>query len=312
MAAAMVVRGKGLFVLYASKLPADAVRVALDHGIDWVVVKSADGPRIWDREFQAPAVAALRDAGVRIFSWQYVYGQNPAGEASAADWALQNGSEVHVLDIEGEFEHNPVALRALLQACAAQGIQRQQLGYSSYGVEGYHAIDWTQLHGSCGTAWPQAYYATQSWTAEYSLSLTQAGLAGYDGQVVAIGDTYGGATEDSTKRFASRAAQLFGPAVGLWEWSQVAAAVWAGIKEASLAPAPPAYMPLDGVTMLPSGDWLVSRAWRDRAVSLASAAGEATYDHPGQPMNLSVTQRNVQMIKRMLGADGVWDPNVFA
>jgi hypothetical protein len=98
----------------------------------------------------------------------------------------------------------------------------------------------------------------------------------------------------------------------LWEWSQVEAAVWAGIKEASLAPAPPAYMPLDGVTMLPSGDWLVSRDWRDRVVSLASAAGDATYNHAGQPMNLPITQRNVQMIKRMLGADGVWDPNVFA
>ncbi len=110
-------------------------------------------------------------------------------------------------------------------------------------------------------------------------------------------------------------AQLFGSAVGWWEWSQVEGPVWDGIKAASLpatAPAKPAPLPTDGVTMLPSGDWLVSRAWRDRAVSLASAAGEATYDHPGQPMNLSVTQRNVQMIKRMLGADGVWDPNVFA
>ncbi len=311
----MEVHGKGLFVWYASRLPADAVQVALEHGVAWAAVKSADGPRIWDGEFRAPAVAALRDAGLRIFSWQYVYGQNAAGEAAAAAWAVRNGSELHVLDVESEFEHNPPGLRAMLTACTAEGIRRDQLGYSSFGVEGYHAIDWPQLHAACGTAWPQAYYATQGWTPEYSLSLTQAGLAGYDGQVIPIGDAYGGATSDTTERFAARVAQLFGSAVGWWEWSQVEGPVWDGIKAASLpatAPAKPAPLPTDGVTMLPSGDWLVSRAWRDRAVSLASAAGEATYDHPGQPMNLSVTQRNVQMIKRMLGADGVWDPNVFA
>ena len=117
----MLIEGKGLFIWYASKLdPAQAVQVAQDHGIAWVVVKSADGPRIWDRDLEAPAVNALRDAGVRIFSWQYVYGRDPAGEAAAARWALDNGSELHVLDVEGEFEHNPAGLRSLLQACSNQ------------------------------------------------------------------------------------------------------------------------------------------------------------------------------------------------
>ena len=171
-----------------------------------------------------------------------------------------------------------------------------------------------QLHAACDTSWPQAYYATQGWTPEYSLSLTQAGLSSYDGQVIAIADAYGRATEDSTRRFAERAVQIFGPAVGWWEWSQVEAPVWQGIQAISLlaAPAHPMVMPLDGVAMLPSGEWLVSRAWRDRVVSLASQAGDATYDHPGQARDLTITQRDVQMIKRMLGADGVWDASVFA
>ena len=90
----MLIEGKGLFIWYASKLdPAQAVQVAHDHGIAWVVVKSADGPRIWDRDFEAPSVAALRAARVRIFSWQYVYGRDPAGEAAGPQITIEAPSE---------------------------------------------------------------------------------------------------------------------------------------------------------------------------------------------------------------------------
>lgn len=297
----MLVTGKGLWIWYGSRLgdPAAAARQAADAGLRWVCLKSADGAVRWERDFSPALVQAFRQAGVRVFSWQYVYGANPSGEAAAARWSLEAGSELHVLDVEAEFEGQPQRLAALLAACA--DLAPWQLGYSSFGIQQYHGVDWPQFRGRSGTAWPQIYWGEFGYTPERAVELAAAGLTGFDGQVVPLGDTYGPVDGASTLRFAQACRAHWPGAVGWYSWDATRPDVWQAIAAAVVDAAPPTGpRPLEGVELRPDGSWVVSRPWRDRLVSLLGEIGQASY---ADPPAAGLIQRDVRRAKTMLLAD---------
>lgn len=72
-------------------------------GMKWVAVKAADGTGTWS-QFSSALVADAHAQGLKIFAWQYVYGANPSGEATAAKTAIARGADGFIIDAEGEYE----------------------------------------------------------------------------------------------------------------------------------------------------------------------------------------------------------------
>lgn len=68
--------------------PASIVQAAIDADLTHVLIKVADGSypyNIYNNvDLVPPVVDALRSAGIEVVGWQYVYGNDPAGEASIA------------------------------------------------------------------------------------------------------------------------------------------------------------------------------------------------------------------------------------
>jgi hypothetical protein len=75
---------QGMWIWYVDQsqggyLPA-IIATAHRHHIGTVYIKSGDGTTYWS-QFDAPLVAALHHAGLKVCAWQFVYGNKPAAEA---------------------------------------------------------------------------------------------------------------------------------------------------------------------------------------------------------------------------------------
>ena len=88
----MTLEGKGFFTW---KIPncehGDAEQIASQAklaDLTHLVVKIADGTMIYNgnwgdpKDYTTPVVSALRNRGIKVWGWHYVYGDNPTGEAN--------------------------------------------------------------------------------------------------------------------------------------------------------------------------------------------------------------------------------------
>jgi len=99
--------------------PARIAAKAKAHGLAGVVIKHADGGHpfgvFWDEQRGRAVVQAIRDAGVDVWLWQFVYGQSgmfygdqKLGWEAEAEQAVRAltvfGASGYMSDVEGEFE----------------------------------------------------------------------------------------------------------------------------------------------------------------------------------------------------------------
>ena len=72
-------------------------------GMTTVFVKSSDGVDDWD-QFEPGLVALLHAQGLRVCAWQFVYGNDPEGEARLGAAAAADGADCLVIDAETHYE----------------------------------------------------------------------------------------------------------------------------------------------------------------------------------------------------------------
>ena len=107
----MALEGKGMFVWKAPRIeggnPKAAAAVAKGAGFTHVLVKIANGPYIYNgtwndpTDYTTPLVDALRNMGIKVWGWHYVYGDDPVGEANIAIRRInQYNLDGYVIDAE--------------------------------------------------------------------------------------------------------------------------------------------------------------------------------------------------------------------
>lgn len=93
--------------------PEKFTNVLVDAGMEGVCLKVADGPLVqkpsawpkWGENVKAELIAALREAGIRIHFWHFVYGNDPQGEAAiAAEQCERFKPDTYSWNAEGAFE----------------------------------------------------------------------------------------------------------------------------------------------------------------------------------------------------------------
>ena len=145
--------------------PLKIAAVAHRAGLTDVFVKVADGPikfGVYNKVDLVPGViAALKAVGIRVWGWQYVYGNDPAGEERIATSRIKEfGLDGFIVDAEMEFKKAGWGARAetYLSRLKANN-PKVTIAFSSYRWPHYHPeFPWAVFFKYCDINMPQVYW----------------------------------------------------------------------------------------------------------------------------------------------------------
>ncbi len=168
----MRLRGKGYFIWQIPKCESGSAKTialkARQAGLTHVLIKIADGsdwPYNVDRargiDLVPPVLTALKSAGIQVWGWHYVRGDNPLGEARlGAQRARSLGIDGYVIDAEREYKR---ADRKAAAQIYAKELRRQlqdiPIALSSYRYPRVHyELPYGIFLAICDYAMPQVYF----------------------------------------------------------------------------------------------------------------------------------------------------------
>lgn len=147
----------------AQAIAAKAKQAGLTH----ILVKIADGTISYNIDaargvdLVPPVLRACKEAGIEVWGWHYVRGDNPVGEAKLAiQRSLQLGIDGYVIDAEAEYQTlaKTASAERFMRELRA-GLPRLPVGLSTYRFPDRHRqLPFAAFLGGCDYAMPQVYY----------------------------------------------------------------------------------------------------------------------------------------------------------
>ncbi len=167
----MPIQGKGFFIW---KIP-DSERgnpqaiadTAVAANFTHVLIKIADGSfannfvRETKTDLVPPVVQALKNQGISVWGWHYVYGQDPIGEANMAIRRLRECElDGYVIDAEIEYkEPGKAKAAARYMDRLRQELPSMPMALSSYRFPSYHPqLPWKVFLEKVDLNMPQVYW----------------------------------------------------------------------------------------------------------------------------------------------------------
>jgi hypothetical protein len=230
----MALQGKGYFTFLLRECeggnPAAIVAEARAAGLSHVLVKIADGPYAFGVDqagvdYTLPVVQALRAAGIVVWGWHYVYGNDPANEAAIAiRRARELSLDGYVVDAEEEYKQPGKAFAAQRYMTDLRAGLTAPIALSSYRFPNYHPeLPWSAFLEKCDYHMPQVYWE-QAHNAGWQLreSRRQCDALPNAKPYLATGAAYGvgdwAPTQADITDFLDTARALDIPAVNFFSW----------------------------------------------------------------------------------------------
>lgn len=233
----MKLLGKGYYLWqlpYCDKGDAAAIASrAKAANLSHVMIKIADGPT-WPYNFDfdrnidliPPVQNALREAGISVWGWHYVRGDDPYNEAQIAiKRTLELGMEGYVIDAEGEYHTKSkrgAATRFMQEL--RKGLPDLPIALSSYRFPRSHAgFPFDEFMAYCDISMPQVYFE-QMHNPEEQLERTieQYMALPHVRPVIPTAPTYARGdwrpSPDEIHRFFQKAQDLELTAANAWSW----------------------------------------------------------------------------------------------
>jgi hypothetical protein len=162
----MILQGKGFKTFNLNECeggdPASILAVALAAGLSHVLVKIADGEKAFGVDasgidFTAPVVQALRAAGIAVWGWHSVHGDDPAAEAAVAIARMKAlGLDGYVVEAKDEYCRFGLEKAARLFMSSVRDALAVPIALSSYCFPNYHPeLPWSTLLEFCDLHMPQ-------------------------------------------------------------------------------------------------------------------------------------------------------------
>ena len=225
--------GQGMWIWYVSKSNEGSVAsiVAQAHaaGVATVFVKSSDGSSNYWSQFSPQLVAELHANGIKVCAWQYVYGTNPAGEASLGARAVANGADCLVIDAEAEYEGRYAAAQTYVEDVRAKIGPSYPLGLASFPYVSYHgSFPYSVFLGPNGAQYnaPQMYWHDIGTSVDTVYANTYIANRIYGRPIYPLGQTYGGVSSSDVLRFREEAADYGATGWSFWDWQETPASGW--------------------------------------------------------------------------------------
>lgn len=164
-----MLQGKGIFIWQIPRIeggdPKEVARVAKVANLSHVLVKFCNGRYFFygkaglDHDVTPSLVAALKEAGVPVWGWHYLYGDDPDGEADAAIRRIrQLQPEGYVLDVEVEYYNKHEQARRFMGKLR-DAFPDLPIALSSFRFPSYHpAVPWREFLSQVDYNMPQVYW----------------------------------------------------------------------------------------------------------------------------------------------------------
>jgi hypothetical protein len=235
-----VFAGNGMWIWQLPKTeggnPAAIAARARATGMATVFIKSADGTSVWS-QFSPALVQALHAYGLHVCGWQYVYGSNPGGEASAALAAVSAGADCLVIDAETEYEGRYAAAQQYVQALRAALGPGYPLGLTSFPYVDFHpGLPYSVFlaPGAAQANLPQVYWRSIGGGVDTVSAHTYAHNRIYGAPMFPLGQAYDNPPPTDIERFRQLWRSYGSVGMSWWSWQSASLTAWAALA----APAP--------------------------------------------------------------------------
>lgn len=235
-------KGNGMWIWELPKSEggdADAIarRAAAAH-ITTVFVKAGDGSSRWT-QFSPLLVGALRQRGLRVCAWQFVYGSSPEAEASVAETAINAGADCFVIDAESDYEGRYAAAQTYMRALRGAVGPSYPIGLTSFPYVDYHPdlpFSVFLAPGAAQVNLPQVYWKDIGGTVDAVSAHTLAANRIYGAPIAPLGQTYQAPPAADLRRFRQVWAAYGSSGLSWWSWQATPEATWGVLGEPASAP----------------------------------------------------------------------------
>ncbi len=246
---------QGMWIWYLSKSDGDSIPTiaaqAKAAGVGTLYIKSSDGPTNFWTQFTAAMVQEAHAQGLKVCAWQYVYGNEPVGEAELGAEAVADGAECLVIDAESQYEGRYSAAQTYIETLRAKIGATYPLGLASFPYVNYHeSFPYSVFLGSNGAQFnvPQMYWKDIGTTVAGVYADTFEQNLVYGRPICPLGQTFENPSATELVAFRSDAVPYSGCPTSFWDWQETTATGWAALAaplEADVAiPQPEATSPL--------------------------------------------------------------------
>ena len=249
--------GSGMWIWYLNKsdggnLDAIAAR-ANALGIRTVFIKSGDGAAYWD-QFSPLVVGGLKQRGLNVCAWQFVYGKVPEDEAAVGAQAVQTGAQCLVIDAETSYEGRYAAAQTYMAKLRSAIAPGYPLALTSFPYVDYHpGLPFSVFLGPGGAGYnlPQVYWKDIGDSVDVAMQHTYVHNRVYGKPVFPLGQSYSDPAPSEMQRFHQLAAVYGSSGVSWWSWQASTDRGWKAIG-AQIAPLA-GYTPSQDLPLLSKG-----------------------------------------------------------
>lgn len=224
--------GSAQWIWYVSKSGGNAVAIAKKakkYGIGAVFVKSGDGATYWNQFDQI--VGPLKEQGIKVCAWQFVYGRSPSSEARIAIRAIQAGADCFIVDAESTYEGGHYkAARAYMKKIRLAIGPHYPIGLSSFPYVDYHpsfpySAFFEPPYGAQFNV-PQVYWRAIGTSTTKAMNHTYFWNNLYTMPIAPAAGTWLGETKKEIRNFRRLATLNGSPGVSYWDWQETKSWQW--------------------------------------------------------------------------------------
>lgn len=233
--------GRGIWIWKLSQAENGDVTAIINRltsqGIQWVALKCGDSVYFWQDQCTQPLVTRFHDAGIRVYGWQHVYGDDPIGEADIANRILDLGLDGFIVDAESAYEGKPLSAAIYMVSIRIHHPSRF-IAYTTFPIISYHQrFPYVEFGRYCDAVMPQAYWQAIGVSPERMLEWMDSewsqweqiwrdtGNADAIKPIIPIGQGWN-VSGDEIARFSDMVAAKGHSAVSLWVYHRMNPAMW--------------------------------------------------------------------------------------
>lgn len=228
---------RGMWIWYVSSSNGGSLSSIISsahrHGVTTLMIKSGDGSGAWS-QFNSQFVSALHAHGLRACAWQYVYGDDPVGEAQVGAAAVRAGADCLLIDAEGQYEGKYVHAQSYIKELRKLIGGRFPVGLAGLPYVDYHpSFPYSVFLGPGGAQYnvPQMYWTAIQTTVDDVFQHTYTYNRPYGRTIAPLGDISSSATPtNEILRFRQLSRSYGAPGVSWWDWQDASAQSWRAIS----------------------------------------------------------------------------------
>lgn len=159
-----VPNGKGILIWQLKKCADGNMELlaqkARESNFKWVSIKVAERKTTYNVPLINDAIRELRENGIAVWGWGYIYGDDPIGEAeSNANIISQLNLDGYFIDAESEYKRPNMKEKAKIYTKRLSDLTNKPLGLCSYRYPEYHReFPFAEFLEICDFHAPQLYW----------------------------------------------------------------------------------------------------------------------------------------------------------